>query len=154
MRAPVAGTVIARDLSSFCRTYLEVGDEVAAIGDERKKEIRISVSHDELESFNLRCGDGVRVVDVPDHSNWDGQLERVTPRAAIHPVHTALSAINGGPLPIKSPSGGPNQTQEQRHVLLEPRFNGIVRLNDSTSRQIYAGQCGTVFLSALAGVDR
>jgi len=144
VRAPAAGTVIARDLKSLHGTYVKVGDEVAAIGDEHNKEIRISVPQDQFESFTLRCGHGVRV-DLPGIATWNADLERVTPRASKQPIHPALSAINGGPLPIKGLHVGSSHTQEQRYELLEPQFSGIVRLDDSASRTVFAGQRGTVF---------
>jgi putative peptide zinc metalloprotease protein len=137
VHAPSAGKTICQNLSALIGTYLQEGDEIVSLGDEAKKELRLSVSQDDLDVFAQRVGKPV-CVDVSRHALWHSQLAKVIPRATLSPTHPALAAANGGPLPVK-PVAQPKDGSDA-HELLAPRFTGIVSLSQSEARQLHAGE--------------
>lgn len=143
VRAPHSGKVIRRDLATLLGTYLETGDEIVSIGDESKKELRISVSQDDVDVFRNRTGKQVRI-DLPRHSLRQSTLEKVIPRATPSVPHPALAAVNGGSLPVKNAADS-----DTDYELFSPRFTGIVQLEDSESQHLRTGQTGTVSYRAL-----
>ena len=56
VRAPIAGEVVANDLDSFVGRYLAVGDEIAVIGSERRKEVILAAAQDDISSFTAQLG--------------------------------------------------------------------------------------------------
>ena len=51
VHAPVAGHIVARNLDNTIGTYVEEGAELLAVGDERCKELLVSVSHEQIEDI-------------------------------------------------------------------------------------------------------
>lgn len=143
VRAPSAGKVVGRDLDALAGTYLEVGDEILSIGDERKKELRVSVAQADLKMFSQRIGQSLRV-SLPQQPLWESRLEKVIPRATLTPPHPALAAVNGGPLPVKNTRSKTDGVSKDSLQLFTPRFTGIVELDGAASAQLRAGQTGHV----------
>ncbi len=143
VRAPRAGKIVRRDVSVLLGSYLKAGDEIVSIGDEHQKELRVSVAQNDLDVFRQRAGKLVRV-DLPGHSLWDSRLTKVIPRATLEPTHPALVAANGGTLSVHKVTQGTDDTSEAAYELFEPRFTGIVRLSETESQKLHAGQCGGI----------
>jgi putative peptide zinc metalloprotease protein len=148
VRAPCAGKIIRRDLATIIGTYLNEGDEIATIGDESKKELQISISQDDLEVFAGQVGK-LGQVEIPRYSPLQSTLEKVMPRASLTPLHPALATANGGPLPVNTVGREGNDTAGATFELFAPRFTGIVRLNETESGKLRAGQRGTFSCRAL-----
>jgi putative peptide zinc metalloprotease protein len=142
VRAPHDGTIVRRDLILLLSTYLKEGDSIVSLGDQTKKELRLSVSQDDLEIFTDRVGQPIRV-DIPRHASWHSCLEKVIPRASLEPPHPAMTTVNGGPLPVKPVQSESGETEA--YEFLAPRFTAIVALSPSMSRQLHAGQTGRGF---------
>ena len=51
VRAPISGTVIVRDPDALFGTYATTGAEIVSIGDERRKELRMSIGQKDLDAF-------------------------------------------------------------------------------------------------------
>jgi len=141
--APEGGQIIARNIASQLGAYLEQGDEILSLGDETKKELRLSIDQNDLHAFTERVGKPVRI-DVAGRPLWSSALEKVIPRATIALPHPALIAANGGPLPVKPVSAEHSENSEDSFELLSPRFTGVVPLSKSESRSLFAGQQGQV----------
>ncbi|MFO0817276.1 MAG: efflux RND transporter periplasmic adaptor subunit [Pirellulales bacterium] len=144
IHAPRAGQIVRRGFDSLVGTYLEEGDEVATMGDESLKEVRISLSQDDLDEFSRREGRMVRV-DFPRQALWHGRLDQVLPRATHEPLHPALAAVNGGPLPVRREQVENDDSQgKSDYVLLAPRFTALVPLDAALATTLRVGQRATV----------
>jgi putative peptide zinc metalloprotease protein len=147
VRAPTTGTVIGRNLETLLGVYLEPGDEILSIGSQQHKELQVAVSQEDLIPFKTALGERLHVR-LPGGQAFPSRLSRITPRATLECPHPALSAVNGGPLPVKakSPNTDEPQNSDQNHQLLEPLFTGTIELTNEQSRQLNAGQVGAVAL--------
>jgi putative peptide zinc metalloprotease protein len=146
VRAPRSGRFACRAIDALRDTFLEQGAEIGVIGDERRKELRLSLSEDDYESFTRRGGASV-LVNVPRQPLWRDTIDIIQPRATLQPPHPALIASNGGPLAVRA---DPTDSLRNRHnnasepVLLAPRFLGRIRLDRATSERLYAGQTAEI----------
>ncbi|MHB8974746.1 MAG: efflux RND transporter periplasmic adaptor subunit [Pirellulaceae bacterium] len=142
IHAPVAGHIVARSLGNTVGTYVEEGTELLAVGDERSKELLVSVSHEQIEDVlpllgqpvRFRCG-GIRV-DV-------GTLTRLEPRASRQLPHPALSAAVGGPLSVSQADAGDERTEGR---LVQPQFPGVIAVSPETSMRLACGERGYALL--------
>jgi hypothetical protein len=144
VRAPRSGMIIRRGLDALSGAYLDVGDEIAAIGDEHSKELRISISQDDMDAFTDRVGESLEVA-VPGYAPVRTTFARVIPRASRQPTHPALAAVNGGPLPVNNVSAKDEAAAGDSYELLAPRFTGLAPLSGRESTRFRAGQRGVVF---------
>jgi putative peptide zinc metalloprotease protein len=141
VRAPHEGTIVRRDLKMLLATYVKEGADILSLGDQSKKELRLSISQDDLDVFTQRVGQPVRI-DIPRHPLWKARLEKVIPRASLEPTHPAMTTINGGSLAVKPVEKKSGETEA--FEFLAPRFTAIVALSPTMSGQLHAGQIGSV----------
>ena len=141
LRATASGRVIARDLVHRIGTYLHEGDELAAIGDESRKELQIAISQSDFDPFEAQIGNQVNVR-ISGSIVLECKLERVDPRATNHPPHESMHASLGGSLESRALSGEGNG---EKFELLAPHFSGVVQLTPSQSKTLRVGQRGVVW---------
>jgi putative peptide zinc metalloprotease protein len=140
--APTAGRVVARTLKDTLGTYVTEGTELLAVGDERRKELFVSVSHEQIDDVTPRLGQSVKFR-TGDFRLYDGTLARVEPRASRQLPHPALSAEVGGPLAV----GESEDADERAEVrLVEPRFPGVITVSEEVSPQLACGDRGYAIL--------
>jgi putative peptide zinc metalloprotease protein len=148
--APTAGRVVTRQPESLAGRFVRPGDEIVAIGSEEAKELRVSVAQDDVQRFLPRVGQplGVRI----GGEMMVSRLSRVEPRASLTLPHLALSAAEGGPLPVRPKDlaegdrSSREKTEREKYELLAPRFAAQVVLSASESLTLGAGQRGQVVL--------
>lgn len=92
-----------------------------------------------------RIGQPVRVC-VPSLGMLRAPLVKVEPRASKQPPDPALCAAYGGPLPVRQRRASSAESDAATYELLAPRFTGVLALDASQSRSVYAGQRVTVSL--------
>lgn len=143
VRAAHTGRVVRRNLAAMLDTYLAEGDEILAIGEESQKELRVSLSQDDLDAFTQLSGKPVDI-DLPRHASWPGEVKSVDPRATLTPAHPALVTANGGPLPVQPARHRPDKSASEMHELLAPRFNAIIALTATDSESLRSGQLATI----------
>ena len=144
--APADGRVVRRQLPSLLGTYLEEGDVILSLGDEGRKELRISLAQSDVEQLRKRTHSAA-TARLPGADVIACQLDRITPRATRQAPHESLYAINGGALSIQ-PSARSNDSESSlRFQLLTPRFDAIATLNEKQSRSLRAGQRCELVLS-------
>jgi hypothetical protein len=146
IRAPSSGTVVARQLKTLTDVYLEPGDEILSIGNERHKELQVAISEDDLDSFKNTIGRPVRIR-LPDRHVFQSHLLRINPRGSLKCPHAGFSAANGGPLVVKAKKAleaGEDGDSDQELDLLTPHFAGTIDLTDEQSFRFNAGQIGMV----------
>jgi putative peptide zinc metalloprotease protein len=147
VRAPRAGQVVGRNLSSLCGTYLRQGSALVAIVDESAKEVCLSIAQSDFDAVCARIGHPVRVY-VSSVGVLQAPLAKVEPRASKRPADPALGAAYGGPLPVRRHEAAAPESDARQYELLAPRFTGVLTLSAGQSRAVYAGQLADVALHA------
>ena len=147
VRAPVAGRVMSRSLIRAAGTYAQPGTELVAIGNDTRKELRVSISQDDarwLESSAQNSNERT-VVDVRLRSAGlaKGTVRRILPGATRTPLHESLTAPAGGPLAVKASSKSDKRSE---FILTEPRVTAIIDLPPDVAAEIPAGAFGHVWL--------
>jgi multidrug efflux pump subunit AcrA (membrane-fusion protein) len=147
VRAPVAGRVMSRSLVWAEGTYAQPGTELVAIGDDSRKELRVSISQDDARWLQSAAehADGTATVDVRLRSVGlaQGTVRRILPGATRTPLHASLTAPAGGPLVVKANSDSDSKSE---FVLTEPRVTAIIDLPSEVAASIPAGSFGHVWL--------
>ena len=137
VRAPIAGRVMARQLSSLPMTYIAQGTELLSIGNDDRKELQVCIAQEDVDRLSLYL-DRTVSCRIRSRGTVEGHLTRITPRATRTPPAPALCAPNGGSLPVMD---RPESDQDdERLQLVEPHFTGIVELSPAYSRNVNAGE--------------
>jgi putative peptide zinc metalloprotease protein len=136
--APVSGRVVARKLNDKIDTYVPQGTELLAVGDDGRKELHISVSHEQIDQVAHRLGCPVRLR-TGLSTVFEGTLLRVDPRATRRLTHPALSAAVGGPLALGEVVAANGQPDFQ---LIEPRFAGVIAVTPEIAGRLACGDRG------------
>jgi putative peptide zinc metalloprotease protein len=152
IRASQNGSAMGRDLHRLVGSYAFPGTQLLVIGNDRCKEVSVSIDQEDIDRFWDHVGMPVRLR-LPGVGALVGQLTMIAPQASLAVPHPALAANAGGPLPVRSlplelPEPPAATAASQEVQLLTPRFTGVVRLSPTQSARVRAGQRGTV---ALAG---
>ena len=137
VRSTTRGHVIGRRMTELKGTYLETGDEIATIGLENRKRLKVSVAQTDLRNSMLTPHAEIQVRTAGDV--WMGMLSRVEPRATLKPPHRSLCSIGGGRLTVRRNDDGDFQ-------LTVPRVNAFIELDAAKSLQLFTGQRATVTL--------
>ncbi len=140
--APVAGQVVARNLQNLLDTYVSEGTELLAIGDERWKELRLSIPHDEVADILPLVGQQVRFR-LDAGGLHQGTLARIEPRASRQLPHPAMSAAAGGPLAVEEDA---TSSTSQRTQLVAPRFPAVVTITPGVGDVLACGDRGYALL--------
>jgi putative peptide zinc metalloprotease protein len=147
--APAGGIVVTRDVDALLGRYVEEGQELLAIGVDQQKELQVSVSQDDIETFSQQSGQTVDVLLLaPGSSAFSSTLGTVDPRATRYLPHPALAAVNDGPLAVQESEA---MGAENKWKLVEPRFLAKVPLSGVHSASLMAGQRGIVRLRTARG---
>ncbi len=131
------GHVIGHQIESLRGRHFSIGDEMLALGNESRKELRLAICQDDLGPFRAALDRPVHVR-LPGEARWTARLKCIVPRAETRPVHPALLAPFGGALPAEPTSGESGDGAD--YVLVRPCFTGVVALDDETSSRLRAGQ--------------
>jgi putative peptide zinc metalloprotease protein len=142
-QAPRAGRVIGRELDALIGQYLQPGTSLMAIGEERSKEIRLSIPEDYVETFMGSVGTYPHLrVRGRSEAIRRGRLVKIEPKASVKLVYPALAAPAGGPLAVRAvaQSGHEHQPAESAFEFVSPRFTGIVDLPSDMANALRAGE--------------
>ena len=138
IHAPTDGTLISRQLALLPGAYIESGREIAVVGREDSKRLKLSVSQTDASHRDQWNDQPLRIV-VAGQPAWTAPLTRIETRADLSPPDPALLAINGGPLStIQNDNGKPQLT--------DPRVSGYIALSPDRSRTLRTGQRVQVML--------
>ena len=150
VRAPGSGTIVSRRPELLLGKYLFEGSEVVLLGDENCKEVRLAVDQDDADAFFAQVGKTVTI--RAGKQVIKNALSQIEPRASLEPLHPALVATKGGPLPVRSKTKESTDKKEESnpesYELLSPQFTGEVRLSLEQSVLLAAGQRTSEFHSA------
>lgn len=140
LRAPCDGIVVSRRLALIPDTYIKTGEELAVVGRENAKRLKLSVSQNEARQADEWIGHPLRII-VDGHSTWTSILSRLETRADSKPPDESLIAVNGGPLAAVRQGA-------DALALCEPRVNAYVALSQSESLPLRCGQRAYVRLKS------
>ncbi len=146
VQAPINGTVILRDPDALLGTYASAGTEIISIGDEQSKQLRLSITQEDLDTFCAAVGRSVNAR-LPGGIRLACPLTRVPPQATLEPPHRSLCAPYGGPLEVRVKESNASRDSDDKFELIRPAFVGIVDLPAATSAGLHAGQRGVVWLA-------
>jgi len=132
LRAPCDGLVLARQLRFLQGSYVEPGDEIAVVGNENRKRIKISVAPYEAARAEQWINRPVRIV-LPGVATFESKAARIETMVSKQPAHESLVASNGGSLSATVDENG-------KIVLCEPRVNAYVPIASEQAMRIRAGQ--------------
>ena len=147
VKAPVSGKIVERRLDSLLGTHVEKGDLIVSIGNERSKEIVVSIAQEDVQPFEGAVGQAVHVR-VCGIAPFQSPLLEVSPRASSQPPHESLCATNGGTLTVKELNANDETSGKIRTELIAPRFIGTIALESELSSNVRSGQRGVVRLSS------
>jgi putative peptide zinc metalloprotease protein len=139
VRAPADGQVVSPVDGRVEGQFVHEGQELLQIAHGKARDVRVLISQEMAEDFAAWIDRRVNVhINGRGSRPFIGRLVRTEPRALSAIRHPALSAPGGGSLPVMAdPERGPD-----RHVLLEPRFEGLVSLSPPTDAGLRAGETG------------
>ena len=138
--APTDGTLISRQLALLPGAYIDSGREIAVVGREDSKRLKLSVSQTDAGHRDQWSEKPLRIV-VAGQSAWTAPLTRLETRANLTPPDPSLLAINGGPLATMQNENGDPQ-------LTDPRVSAYIALSPDRSRALRTGQRANVILGA------
>jgi putative peptide zinc metalloprotease protein len=133
------GRVISRRLEESDGTYLAEGDEIASIGLEHSKRLKVSMHQRDINDLKVDLNSAVRV--WTSSATWRAAFTRIDPRTTRQLPHESLCSTGGGGLTVQRDESGDL-------LLTEPRVNAYITLNRQTSFRLFAGQRATVTLGA------
>lgn len=147
VEAPIDGTVIAHDLQSLEGKYVKSGTDLLAVGSTGEKEVCISIKQQDIEAFreaNSNAKSRTVQISIRGHELREdrAKIERVNPRASRRVIHGALAATSGGPLAVRQAS----EAESESVILVDPHFEGVVRVPTSLSGDLRSGEICRVSL--------
>ena len=142
--ATTSGRVIGRNVDVLQGQYLPMGATLMSVGDERHKQIQLSLAQKDVDFFlqQLDCQPHVRVKGQPRPIR-NACLSRVNPRASHVLPHAALASSNGGPLSVRVADASTGTWE-----LSEPRFLATISLSEADASQLRAGELARVRIGA------
>lgn len=143
--APIAGQIVADDLASLLGTFVEQGHELMVIGDERKKEIKLSIAQQDARLFASRIGRSVTVkMRGGNHEKLALKLNAVRPGASTTIEYPSITAAAGGIVVVRPRAASDNAHDDWEFV--EPRVAGLVQVDPAVAEGLRAGQLAMVQL--------
>jgi len=146
VRAPFAGRVTGRRLDQLAGVFLRPGDEIAQIGRAEGCDVRIALDQESAAHFRSAIGAPVSVRIDGSSGTLDAFLTRVEARATRELIHPALTALAGGPLPLRRAE---EAEKSDPYELAEPHFVALAHL---AAVQPHLGQLARVKLRTTRGV--
>jgi hypothetical protein len=132
LSSPITGTLVARNLHLLLGTYIKSGQELAVVGSEDAKRLKVSITQYEAKQSNGWINRPLRIV-IHDQPTITAKLQRLETRADSSPPDDSLLAINGGLLPTIS-------TTDNKLELSKPRVSGHIPLTPTQALPLRSGQ--------------
>jgi putative peptide zinc metalloprotease protein len=141
LRAPCRATVVSNDVGALIGRYVEKGEALLTLGAEDQKELLVSASSSDEDSFTAHIGEPVSVRRLYGGFNTDGVLSGVEPRIRDTLPHEALGADSGGEIPVTMQSAKRDaSSEEELPKSVTPRIRATVQLDAEAAARLHAGQ--------------
>jgi len=143
LTANIDGTIMSRGVAALEGRFVDAGDSLIAIADDRSRELRLSIAQSDVASFRGSVGESVELrVEGAGARAFAARLESIEPRASTSIHHDALTALGGGPLDVRA------NARSDGYELTEARFPALVSVMDGALKQLEAGRIGSVSILA------
>ena len=149
--APASGKIVSKRMADLPGSYLKKGAELMKVVPFESLEIVASINEYNAPLFHAavkRCdGPGV-FIHLESGQSFESELNNVEPTASRRIIHSAVSAENGGPLPIRQKSNS-NSRYDQTE-LATPNFKAktmVLELGEE-NRSLFVGQRCRVYLNS------
>ena len=137
--APRAGRIVARQLSQLVGSYVREGDSLLHVAEPSEKELLAVVHQQDVAEIRQEIGTVVPIR-LAHFARIQGVIERIEPRATDRLPAPALSALEGGPLAVRSSNQQDQEAGEQDAVrLIDPHFPLRIRLDREIAAEVAAG---------------
>lgn len=144
LTAPFDGVVLQRNLEHLEGCFLKQGEPVLTVAESAALEIVVSIEQDDFAGVQTARNQRFRAV-FAGVTVTPCELKATKPAASTTPVHEALCASFGGPLPVKPKiRNRSEQSDPQETELLTPRFNLELAVTGALQEHLKAGQSGWV----------
>jgi putative peptide zinc metalloprotease protein len=144
IRAPFDGVVFARDLAARLGDFAKNGETILTLASPGSSEVVVTV--DQADVAGLQSGSPKFIAVFAGQPLLKCSLKTIVPRASREPVHRALCADLGGPLPVR-PRADKDEKESKHEKTMElvtPRVNVELEVPAEYSNALYAGQTGRV----------
>ena len=136
IRAPLNGRLYARRWHEWLDRYVAAGEALAVIGHPDSKEVKLAVPHDVVPLYGDSLPRSVTVL-TSGGQRWPAELVAVESQAHREPLDITLTATAGGTLGVREVR---SESAAATWELLEPHFTATVRLEQTVSNSLSAGQ--------------
>ncbi len=141
--SPGDGVVVGRFLESRINTLVQKGEELFLVVDSDNKHLAASVAQDDITAFRELIKKDVTVdMREAELGTFGGQVEKIVPRASTELLHPSLAAPFGGPLNVRSGTGG-------RYQLFSPRFTVYISIPKKYRHSLRDGQQAGILLQGI-----
>jgi putative peptide zinc metalloprotease protein len=134
IRAPFTGRVTNRQLGRRQGLFANAGDEILRVGRDGVFEVKLAVRERDELAFRGKIDQPCEVRLSARESVASGLVSRVEARATRTPTHPALTALAGGPLPMRRADEHAQGQGDSNpgYELSEPYFAATVHLSERT----------------------
>ena len=144
--SPIAGRVHARDLARTTGAWFGRGAEILQVGESAGREVKLAVAQDAQPHFKPALDRALSVRIEGRGVVLPARLERIDDSASRKLPHPALSALAGGPLPVRrtmeDDTAGAKPAHS--HELADPHFSATVRLGGPDAAALNDGELARV----------
>ncbi|MEM9940473.1 MAG: HlyD family efflux transporter periplasmic adaptor subunit [Planctomycetota bacterium] len=137
--APREGKIIIPRIGELVGKFIQKGEQVATINDDVAKEIRLSISPDQVDFLPGLEGKKITVV-FGSRRRISAELVRLNPKASQHIDEEKLIAPNGGSLAVHESS--PDQNGGASFKLVDPQVIAIAVPHSDNAKSLFAGERG------------
>jgi putative peptide zinc metalloprotease protein len=130
IRAPFAGRVTSRQLGRRKGVFISAGEEILRLGKDGEFEVKLSVKERDELAFRGKIDQTCEVRLSARETMASGLVARVEARATRTPAHPALTAVAGGPLPMRRSDEPAQGSQAETYELAEPHFSATIHLTN------------------------
>ncbi|MFV0441997.1 MAG: efflux RND transporter periplasmic adaptor subunit [Planctomycetaceae bacterium] len=142
--APVAGTILSRNLQDQQGCWLPAGGELCQLGDDSTRTIHVLIPQSKIQLVRDAEQTPIRVHMWGRTHDFPGRLADIHSRGSTRLRHRELSANSGGPLAVRAVSS--DQTGQSDWQLLEPHFAARVDAAAMELSPLWNGETGIVEL--------
>jgi putative peptide zinc metalloprotease protein len=146
IRAPLNGIVLARGIESRQGSFVKRGEIVLRCVDPDAKKVLLSIDQQQAESVRGKPGQTVRLL-FPGSPVVATRIRMLDPRATDIPSELALTAAEGGPLPVRPVQEAASATDAStRYRLIAPRFDAECDVPFQSASMVSSGQRGVALV--------
>lgn len=143
LRAPLAGKILTRNLDQLVGTFLVTGQELLTVGSDSERVVKIIILEENARMLTGKPGDPIKLFLKGRGHALTSTIKRIEPSASREIRFENLTALAGGPLPVRKKEKQHSETETSPASgmeLVEPHFTVIASLKTEDARDLRAGE--------------